>query len=167
MISPDWVLTAAHCIELYVMTRLQSQLFYSSCCQFNSATDIVVVLGVHNLTAQEDSRLALNTSTYVVHQNWTSRTLQNDVAIIKLPETLELNSYINVVPIASGVDSFTGDIGRCLGWGITSFGTYSDVLRYVDDAIISNDACSAYVEYTQYIVPHHLCTSGNVKTSLF
>ncbi|ENN74004.1 brachyurin [Dendroctonus ponderosae] len=140
LITQQWVLTAAHCAE--------------------SATSIVVILGSHNLAEEEDTRIIYNTSTFIIHENWDADTLQNDIALIKLPTSVKLSSYINVVPIASGSDLYEGLTGQCLGWGKTLLGSLSDELRYVDVEVISNDNCSSYSDYTTYIMDQHLCTSG-------
>nr|QGT40994.1 Chy3a [Tomicus yunnanensis] len=140
LITQQWVLTAAHCAE--------------------SATSIVIILGSHNLAEEEDSRLVYNTTTFIIHENWDADTLQNDIALIKLPKNIALTSYINTVPVANGSDLLEGLTGRCLGWGKTLLGSLSDVLRYVDVEVISNDNCSAYSDYTEYILDQHLCTSG-------
>lgn len=82
----------------------------------------MVILGSHNLAEEEDTRLIYNTSTFIIHENWDADTLQNDIALIKLPKSVALSSYINAVPIAAGSDLYEGLTGRCLGWGKTILG---------------------------------------------
>ncbi|XP_066252002.1 ovochymase-like [Euwallacea similis] len=142
LITPEWVLTAAHCTE--------------------SATNITVVLGSHNISAEtETSRVVYHTATYIVHENWNLTTLQNDISLIKLPQNVTLNDYIDIVPIAGGTNLYTGSTSTILGWGLTIAGSLSSVLRYVNTPVISNDECTSYDAYSRYIVDHHLCTSGN------
>ncbi|XP_066260179.1 uncharacterized protein [Euwallacea similis] len=141
LITNEFVMTAAHCVD--------------------GATNFIAVLGAHDLKTQEDNRLAFNTSTFIIHNGWNSNTLQNDIALIKLPERVTFNSYISPVTMASGIDTYAGLTSRVLGWGKTTYGSLSDVLRYVDAPVITNEQCSSYDEYTAYIVNHHLCTEGN------
>lgn len=141
LITNEWVVTAAHCVE--------------------DATSFVLLLGAHNLSAVEDNRITYTSTEYVIHEDWDSYWLRNDVALIKLPEAVTLNSYINTVQLASGSNTYSGDTSRVLGWGVTTLGSVSDVLRYVDAEVMTNEACAAYEEYSSYIVSHHLCTAGN------
>ncbi|XP_066144714.1 uncharacterized protein [Euwallacea fornicatus] len=141
LITNEFIMTAAHCVD--------------------GATNFIAVLGAHDLNVQEDNRLAFNTSTFIIHEGWNSNTLQNDIALVKLPEKVTFSSYISPVTMASGTDTYSGLISRVLGWGKTTYGSLSDVLRYVDAPVITNEQCSSYSEYTSYIVNHHLCTEGN------
>ncbi|KAL1501978.1 hypothetical protein ABEB36_007196 [Hypothenemus hampei] len=141
LIDQQWVLTAAHCVE--------------------SATSIIVVLGSHDLSVQEDSRIAFNTSSYRIHELWDSDLIQYDIALIKLPETVLLKDYIGTVAITdTTTETFSGLTSRCLGWGKTVLGSLSTVLRYVDAPVITNEECASYDDYGNYIVSQHLCTSG-------
>lgn len=112
------------------------------------------------MNEEEGSRVIYNSTTYFIHADWDSTTIQYDIALIKLPQAVTLNSYISTVPIAYGTESYTGLMGRCLGWGVTILGSLSNVLRYVDAEVITNENCSSYDDYEMYIVDHHLCASG-------
>ncbi|XP_066144718.1 uncharacterized protein [Euwallacea fornicatus] len=140
LIALNWVLTAAHCTQW--------------------ATSILVVLGAHDLSIAEDNIIVYNTTKYIIHENWNSVTLQNDVSLIQLPKKVTLNNYIDIVPVATGTDLYTRKISTTLGWGRTIAGSYSSELRYVNASVISNDECKSYKEYAKYIEDHHLCTSG-------
>lgn len=140
LITTEFVLTAAHCVE--------------------GASLVQVLLGAHNITAAEANRLVLSSTTFIYHEGWNATTIQNDIALVRLPQNVTLNDYIGTVEVVQGNDTYTGIVGRCLGWGRTVLGSLSSLLRYVDLDIISNDDCSTYEDYAPYIVDHHLCTSG-------
>lgn len=86
------------------------------------ATSFVLLLGAHNLSAVEDNRKAYTSTEYVVHEEWDSAWLRNDIALIKLPEAVTLNSYINTIQLASGSNTYSGETSRVLGWGVTTLG---------------------------------------------
>lgn len=141
LISTEWVLTAAHCVD--------------------EASWVLVHLGAHNISETESTTVTLNSSKFIIHENWNETLLQNDIALIHLPRNVTLNDYIDTVPIAKGTSSYSGIIGRCIGWGRTVLGILSSVLRFVDAEVMTNTQCSQFhAIYTPYIVDHHLCISG-------
>ncbi|XP_030749031.1 brachyurin-like [Sitophilus oryzae] len=141
LITDSWVLTAAHCID--------------------SASYVIAALGSHDLSSTESSRIVLNSSKFIIHEDWDESLLQNDVALIQLPESVTINQQISTIKLAEGTNTYDSLMSICLGWGITIYGSTSNVLRYVDLEVITNEKCSAYRDYSGYIVDTHICTSGN------
>lgn len=88
----------------------------------------MLLLGAHNLSAVEDNRIAYTSTEYVLHEDWDSYWLRNDIALIKLPEAVTLNSYINTVQLASGSNTYSGETSRVLGWGVTTLGRLTIVI---------------------------------------
>lgn len=50
-----------------------------------------VILGAHRVLEQEASQVLVKTTEKHVHPNWDSATLENDIALLKLPVKVELN----------------------------------------------------------------------------
>jgi secreted trypsin-like serine protease len=62
---------------------------------------------------------------YVIHPDFNSDSVLNDIAILKLTEPVELSKYIQVACLPVPQSSFYPDPGMtalAAGWGVTSFG---------------------------------------------
>ncbi|KAJ3659999.1 hypothetical protein Zmor_011657 [Zophobas morio] len=143
LISANYVLTAAQCIH--------------------STNIAYVFLGVHNLTQQEDTHVFKISNELIIHQNFNISNWSNDIALIKLPESVEFTDAIQPValPRRSDVDNyFVGAIGIASGWGLTDFQEdyLSDVLNYVEVKVITNRDC--HFQDGESVVDSMLCTSG-------
>ncbi|KAG5886287.1 hypothetical protein JTB14_001506 [Gonioctena quinquepunctata] len=142
LITPQWILTAAHCID-------------------GNPRFVDVFLGAHNISAREQTRVRYSITTFRIHPGWNNNTLRNDIALLKLPQNVTLNSFVRTVPIASGNDGFAGRVGTILGWGVTENGTSSATLRSVLVTIMSNTACrNTNQDFRKIIHTSHLCVSG-------
>ncbi|KAJ8912555.1 hypothetical protein NQ315_006627 [Exocentrus adspersus] len=142
LISRQTVLTAAHCIE-------------------NIYGPVEIVLGAHSIRQHEDTQLRLAASNIVIHPEWDSSLIRNDVALIRLPQPVQLNENIQIIDLAHNSDSsFEGDQALASGWGRDSdqSQSISPVLREVEVPIISNRLCN--VAYLGAIEDSHICASG-------
>ena len=105
LISPSWVLTAAHCLE------------------DETVNSVDVVLGRYNLGSDEGERIEVQE--LVVHPDYDSRTEDNDVALIRLSSPSSQTP--SVVIEQDDPDDLTEQGVDCkiLGWGATTgMGSY-------------------------------------------
>ncbi|XP_018329773.1 brachyurin-like [Agrilus planipennis] len=129
LITRRYVLTAAHCLV-------------------NKPVSVEVILGAHKIRQTEPTQQRIRTSTYKVHEQYNS--LQNDIGIVSLPTPANLNQYVQLIALPRRADisnSFAGSEAIASGWGYTSTSAadISDVLRYINVPIITNDVCNATI----------------------
>lgn len=58
---------------------------------FYSFVSIEVTLGAHNIREEEATQVKITSKDFIVHERWQRLTLQNDIALIRLPTDVELN----------------------------------------------------------------------------
>jgi len=139
LIASRWVVTAAHCIWYVENGR-----WYK-----HTKDNLYVVLGEFDISSTSDSfdtnrkevRLQIDP---IVHQNYNRITLSNDIALLKLAEDINLNTYTPACLATSGAD-YTGQNGRLYGWGSLRScpQEWPDILQEVEVGIISDAACEA------------------------
>nr|AEE62896.1 unknown [Dendroctonus ponderosae] len=143
IISNQWVLTAAHCVD--------------------TASAVQIILGAHNpsTTVNEPTQVRLVASGRVVHAQWASATLLNDIALLRaasIPVGQAGISSISLAPANSG--TFAGQTSIVSGWGRTSDASNSiaSQLKYVQVPVITNAVCAN--SYGSTVQAQHICTSG-------
>jgi len=152
LINSRYVLTASHCVD------------------GQSARHLKVRLHEEDLTVtneNKESYLEIPVEEIIMHADYNRRTIDNDVALLKLKTEVTLSQDGVFQPVcipASGNPSFESYNATVAGWGTTSSGgSQSSVLRKVDVPIISNYDCNTKTNYGGKITDNMLC-AGYLET---
>jgi len=149
LIAPNWVLTAAHCVQMVEPGVVDPP-------------DRIEVLAGTNRTDEGGQRVAV--TQVIQHPGYDFETMNHDIALLRLARALPQT------PMAL-VDADTLDLARpgviatVVGWGSTigyapgeEHGReHPDALRQVDVPIVDNAVCNAPESYAGDITANMLC----------
>uniref|UniRef100_A0A8C5PSN6 Peptidase S1 domain-containing protein n=1 Tax=Leptobrachium leishanense TaxID=445787 RepID=A0A8C5PSN6_9ANUR len=121
LINNQWVVSAAHCYKASIQVRL----------------------GEHNIATSEGTEQFISSSKVIKHGSYNSRTLDNDIMLIKLASAATLNSYVKTVALPSGCAA-AGTSCLISGWGntLSSGSNYPDLLQCLDAPILTDSQCT-------------------------
>ncbi|EFA10762.1 brachyurin [Tribolium castaneum] len=146
LITNQWILTAAHCV-------FGGKLF-------------TIHLGSNTLFSQDENRIILSSSKYVVHPEYDQNTLENDVGLIQLHMPVTFTEYVQKINIANMGQIHDGVVVTAAGWGQTSDSSsgMSNNLIYAELSIISNTECQ--ITYGSQIKSGMVCAVGNYNEGI-
>lgn len=142
LISPDWVVTAAHCLP---------------------GNPSKVILGRFDLRTGEGT--VHDVAEAIPHPDYDDRTSDNDIALLRLATPSDQTP----IPLVGRTQAFNGpgDVFTVAGWGLLEEGgDASDTLMKVDVDILSNLACQVNYDGTGVrITDNMLCAGRSGKDS--
>ncbi|XP_034877164.1 anionic trypsin [Mirounga leonina] len=134
LISDQWVVSAAHCYKSRIQVRL----------------------GEYNIDVKEGDEQFINSSKIIRHPGYSSRTLDNDIMLIKLSSPAVLNTQVSTISLPTACAA-AGTQCLISGWGNTlSSGTnYPEMLQCLDAPLLSQTQCKA--SYPGQITKNMVC----------
>ncbi|XP_051869414.1 coagulation factor VII-like [Pristis pectinata] len=147
LLSPQWVITAAHCT--YDKRR----------------EDLQAVAGEHVLNEEEGTEQKRNVSEMIQHENYNPNTVDNDIAMLKLDVPITLNDY--AVPICLPEPGFAVRELRQIrfstvsGWGKQlEAGLIANILQVLQVPIVWTSLCR---QTTRYNITDNMFCAGYIE----
>ncbi|TWW63540.1 serine protease 27-like [Takifugu flavidus] len=122
LITKDWVLTAAHCIDDY--------------------RGITVYLGRHSQSGSNPKEESRTIKQAVCHPRYDFLTIDNDICLLQLSAPVNFTDNIYPVCLAAADSTFhNGTSSWVTGWGANSNGELEDILQEVKVRVVGNNEC--------------------------
>ncbi|XP_059615747.1 plasminogen-like [Phlebotomus argentipes] len=142
LISPHWIITAAHCVRKRLYVRL----------------------GEHNLEVKDGTEVEYRVEYAIKHPKYDKKTVDNDVAMLKLPREMIPSAFIGFACLPDKHQSLpVGAQCTIIGWGKRrdqdDAGT--NVLHEAEVPIITNEECKAV--YYDYTITKNMFCAGHKK----
>ncbi|XP_068218442.1 proclotting enzyme-like [Palaemon carinicauda] len=149
LISDQWVVTAAHCVDGMSASQLQ------------------VILGDHDTTVVETTELTLSVDNIIIHSGYDSNTVDNDIALLHLQTSVGPFADERIMPICLPgnyiSEDFIQEIATVTGWGTLQFqGVQSSVLMEVDLPIVD---CQNFEIIADDVTNNMICAYEEGKDS--
>lgn len=134
LISNQWIMTAAHCVDGDTPGAIQ------------------VLLGEHDKTTiSESNMLRMDISEIIAHGSYDSGPTDYDFALLKMKDPVNFVAHPHIRPICLPVDGskdYADYIATVTGWGtLASGGSSPDVLMEVDVKVTSQQSCRNDYDY--------------------
>jgi len=131
LVSPQWVLTVAHCPDFPNVEDFLSHLS--------------VLLGATDLfDRSEPGRVDRAVTKVLNYPLYDQAGYNGDLALLRLDSPVQISRYIRPVCLpADSIDTYEQQVGVAAGWGQIETGALPDRLRYVELNIVPNISCVA------------------------
>ncbi|XP_074857006.1 ovochymase-1 [Carettochelys insculpta] len=145
VISPAWVLTAAHCIQ-----------------PTSRPLHWTVIVGDHDRTLKESTEQVRKVKTIVAHPDFDIVSYDSDIALIQLDVPLEYNTVVRPIRLPNNTEPLPPSaLCTMTGWGSTqeADGSLASCLQQTQVPILENEVCERnyYFHHPGGITARMLC----------
>ncbi|XP_072934206.1 uncharacterized protein [Epargyreus clarus] len=153
LISPQHVITAAHCVTRKGSNRVVNK------------NTLTVYLGKHNLrTSVEGVQIRL-VGDIIVHPEYNASSFVKDLSILKLREPVKYTEYVRSACLwpenLVNLNSVIGKKGSVVGWGFDDTGVATEELTLVEMPVVDQETCiRSYSEFFARFTSNYTYCAG-------
>lgn len=133
LISPQWVLTAAHCVRKRGRKR-----------------KVIVRMGEHDLHSRSGNEITLELEKDFPHPKFDFHTISNDIALLKLKRPVRRSFNVGFACLPTETNELhAGTICNIIGWGKVD-GSHQDgakILREAEVPVVDQGKCQKAFKY--------------------
>jgi len=108
---------------------------------YDNPDGLRIVGGEYDLFTDSDTEQNRPLSKIIIHKGYSSRTMENDISLLKISTPFTFNDYVKAIPLPAAGESFSGS-ATVTGWGtLSSGGPTPAILQKVDVPIVSDEEC--------------------------
>ncbi|XP_077339825.1 chymotrypsin-like elastase family member 1 [Lithobates pipiens] len=145
LIRANRVLTAAHCVDRVATYR--------------------VVLGEHNLSANDGTEQVISVSAKRIHASWNTNNVAAgyDIAVLHLAASATLNSYVKLATLPADGTVLANNYNCIIsGWGrTTTGGSLPSILQQAPLPVVAHSTCSTSSYWGSTVKTTMVCAGGN------
>lgn len=140
LIGKRSLITAAHCVE-------------------GAVQQVRLYLGAHSRNNLPSLIVLSGSSQIIVHENYNSRTLANDIAVLRLPSDVTFNNDIAPACLPGDYDAGYGPMRAWIsGWGATSSGgSTATILQVAPTLTTAKNQCNPWDRTNYWTADTHIC----------
>ncbi|XP_013001076.1 complement factor D [Cavia porcellus] len=148
LVAPQWVLSAAHCLE-------------------EADGKVQVLLGAHSLSQPEPSKRLYDVTRSVPHPDSSPDTIDHDLLLLQLSEKAVLGPRVRPLPLQrQDRDVAPGTLCDVAGWGVVSHtGRRPDRLQHVRLPVLDRATCNLRQYHDGTITERMMCAESNRRDS--
>ncbi|XP_043866212.1 serine proteinase stubble-like [Drosophila mojavensis] len=116
-----------------------------------------------NSTETGQQIVIVEAGSYVIHEEYNFINIVNDIALIKLPNDLEFNQYIQPAKLPEPNSLHVHKNAIVSGWGRVKGFVTTEHLQYTNVKTLSNEECKSMIPSDNKFYSHWLCVAPNEK----